>query len=236
MQIADRLSPNHGERRSGDRVELVVLHYTAMDDAEAALTRLCDAACEVSAHYLIAKDGAVTRLVDEAHRAWHAGEGKWAGRDDVNSRSIGIELDNDGATSFPDAQMSALEGLLADILPRHGLEPKDVIAHSDMAPDRKSDPGRRFDWKRLADKGLSIWPEAALPGDFLRNAAAFGYPVEHGEATILDAFRQRFRPEATGPIGPADLALMAGLARHYPADVTARIARRVTSRPVRPMG
>ena len=114
--------------------------------------------------------------------------------------------------------------------------PKDVIAHSDMAPDRKSDPGRRFDWKSLADKGLSIWPEAALPGDFLGNAAAFGYPVELGEATILDAFRQRFRPEATGPIGPADLALMAGLGRHYPADVTARIARRVTSRPVRPMG
>ena len=83
-----------------------------------------------------------------------------------------------------------------------------------MAPDRKSDPGRLFDWKRLADRGLSVWPEPSLPGDFLRNAAAFGYPVEHGEAVILEAFRQRFRPDATGPIDPADHALMAGLARH----------------------
>lgn len=237
MEIAARPSPNHGERRQGERVELVVLHYTAMADAEVALARMCDPDCEVSAHYLIAKDGAVVRLVDETHRAWHAGAGKWADLDDVNSRSIGIELDNDGASDFPDAQMEALEALLGDILKRHGLEPKHVIAHSDMAPDRKSDPGRLFDWKRLADKGLSIWPEPALPGDFLRNAAAFGYPVEHGETVILDAFRQRFRPHATGPIGPADRALMAGLARHYPADVTARIARRITSRPVtRPIG
>jgi N-acetylmuramoyl-L-alanine amidase len=237
MEIAALPSPNHGERRQGERVELVVLHYTAMGDAEAALARMCDPVCEVSAHYLIAKDGAVTRLVDEAHRAWHAGAGKWADVDDVNSRSIGIELDNDGASRFPEAQMAALETLLAGILERHGLEPKHVIAHSDMAPDRKSDPGRLFDWKRLADRGLSVWPEPSLPGDFLRNAAAFGYPVEHGEAVILEAFRQRFRPDATGPIGPADHALMAGLARHYPADVTARIARRITSRPItRPIG
>lgn len=236
MQITDRASPNHGARRDGDRVELVVLHYTAMEDCEAALGRLCDAECEVSAHYLIDRAGKVFRLVDEAHRAWHAGNGKWAGREDVNSRSIGIELDNDGSSFFPDEQMTALEELLSDILYRHGLEPKDVIGHSDMAPDRKVDPGRLFDWQRLAAKGLSVWPEAALPGDFLRNAAAFGYPVEHGETVILDAFRQRFRPSATGPIGPADQALMAGLARHYPADVTARIARRITSRPVsRPM-
>lgn len=233
MDVTERPSPNHGERRPGERVELVVLHYTAMADAESAMTRMCDAECEVSAHYLIDRYGCVFRLVDEAHRAWHAGAGKWAGREDVNSRSIGIELDNDGQSRFPEAQMSALEELLADILARHGLEPKDVIAHSDMAPDRKSDPGRQFDWKRLAAKGLAVWPEAAMPGDFMRNAAAFGYPVEHGEPVVLDAFRQRFRPDASGPIGPADLAMMAGLARHYPADVTARIARRVTSRPIR---
>lgn len=232
MKIAERPSPNHGERRSGDRVELVVVHYTAMHDADEALTRLCDPECMVSAHYLIARDGDVIRLVDESQRAWHAGAGKWADREDVNSRSIGIELDNDGASSFPEAQMTALEELLSDILTRHALEPKDVIAHSDMAPDRKADPGRRFDWQRLAAKGLSVWPEPALPGDFLRNAAAFGYPVEHGETVVLEAFRQRFRPEATGPIGPGDRALMAGLARHYPADVTARIARRITSRPI----
>ena len=233
MEIAERQSPNHGERRSGGRVELVVLHYTAMDDAEAALERMCDAGCEVSAHYFVARDGAVMRLVDEEQRAWHAGEGKWAGRADVNSRSIGIELDNDGASPFPEEQMAALEELLADILTRHQLEPKDVIAHSDMAPERKSDPGRLFDWRRLAGKGLSVWPEPSLPGDFLRNAASFGYPVEHGESVVLEAFRLRFRPDATGPIGPADRAMMAGLARQFPSDVTARIARRITSRPVR---
>lgn len=232
MEIADRPSSNHDERREGQRVALVVLHYTAMPDAEAAITRMCDPECEVSSHYLVGRDGAVVQLVDEAHRAWHAGLGKWADQDDVNSRSIGIELDNDGTSAFPEEQMKALEELLEDVLTRHGLEAKNVIAHSDMAPDRKSDPGRRFDWKRLADKGLSIWPEPSLPGDFLRNAAAFGYPVEHGETAVLEAFRQRFRPEATGPIGPADQALMAGLARHYPADVTARIARRITSRPI----
>lgn len=232
MKIADRPSPNHDDRRYSQRIELVVLHYTAMQDAEAAAERLCDAECEVSAHYLIDKEGAVIRLVDEAHRAWHAGHGKWAGRDDVNSRSIGIELDNDGESPFPEAQMVALEDLLADILERHGLEGKDVIAHSDMAPGRKFDPGRHFDWRRLAEKGLSVWPEPSLPGDFLRNASIFGYPVDMGESVILEAFRLRFRPDATGPKGPADEAMMAGLARHHPADVTARIARRITSRPI----
>lgn len=232
MEIAERPSPNHDTRRLGDRIELVVLHYTAMADATSALDRLCDPTCEVSAHYLVCRDGKVTRIVDEGERAWHAGAGKWAGRDDVNSRSIGIELDNDGASPFPETQMEALEELLADIMERYDLEPRDVIGHSDMAPDRKSDPGRRFDWQRLAARGLSIWPEPSLPGDFMRNAAIFGYPVEHGETVILDAFRQRFRPDATGPRGPADDAMMAGLARHFAADVTARIARRVTSRPV----
>lgn len=232
MEFIDRPSPNSDARRGGLAPSLVVLHYTAMDSAEAALERLCDPECEVSSHYLIGRDGAVFRLVDERRRAWHAGAGRWAGREDVNSRSIGIELDNDGMTAFPESQMAALEELLADILGRHALEPKAVIAHSDMAPDRKSDPGRRFDWQRLASKGLSVWPEAAMPRDFLREAAAFGYPVEMGEALVLEAFRQRFRPEATGPLDPADRSMMAGLARHFPADVTERIARRVPSRPL----
>ena len=233
MQIAERPSPNFNDRRNGAGVDLVVLHYTAMPDAEAALCRLCDAEAEVSAHYLVAKDGAVTRMVAEDKRAWHAGEGRWAGRDDVNSRSLGIELDNDGDSHFEDAQMEALEALLADILERHALHPKSVIAHSDMAPGRKSDPGRLFEWKRLADKGLSIWPEAGMPGDFLRNAAAFGYPVELGETLVIDAFRQRFRPFATGPLDAPDRAMMAGLARHWPADVTERIASRIPSRTIR---
>lgn len=236
MEIRERPSPNHGARRGSGQIGLVVLHYTAMPDAEAALERLCDPETEVSAHYLIARDGIVWKLVDETQRAWHAGHGRWAGQEDVNSRSIGIELDNDGMSAFPEAQMAALEALLEDILTRHRLHPKAVVAHSDFAPDRKSDPGRRFDWRRLADKGLSVWPEPAQPGEFMRNAASFGYPVELGAALVLDAFRQRFRPDATGPIDAADRALMAGLARHYPSDVTERIARRVPSRPLKPLG
>ncbi|MEO9827284.1 MAG: N-acetylmuramoyl-L-alanine amidase [Paracoccaceae bacterium] len=234
MDIATCPSPNFGDRKGG-AVELIVLHYTAMADAASALERLCDPEAEVSAHYLIAKDGEITRLVHEDKRAWHAGNGSWAGLDDVNSRSIGIELDNDGASDFEEPLMASLEWLLADLLERHELEPKAVIAHSDMSPERKSDPGRLFDWQRLAAKGLSIWPDPAMGGDFMRNAAYVGYPTQLGESCVLDAFRQRFRPGASGPLSPADEAMMAGLARQHPADVTERIARRTPSRPLHSM-
>ncbi len=230
MDVVDRPSPNFGERRGGVTPSLVVLHYTGMADAELALERLCLEGSDVSAHYLIADDGAVYKLVDEDKRAWHAGEGRWAGKDDVNSRSIGIELDNDGSSYYSDALMDSLEALLTGILERYELAAKAVIAHSDFAPDRKADPGRLFDWQRLATKHLAVWPDPAQPGDFLRNAAAFGYPTELGESLILDAFRQRFRPHASGPIDHSDRALMAGLARQHPSDVTERIARRIPSR------
>lgn len=235
MEVVDCPSPNFGDRRGGAAVELIVLHYTAMDSADAALERLCSADCEVSSHYLVARDGTLYRLVDEAKRAWHSGEGRWAGRDDVNSRSIGIELDNDGTGPFDELLMTTLEALLADLLERHELSAKAVIAHSDLAPGRKHDPGPHFDWLRLAGEGLSVWPEPSLRGDFMKDAAYFGYPVEKGEASILEAFRQRFRPFASGPLGVADQAMMAGLARQFPADVTERTARRTPSRPLRPL-
>lgn len=234
MDIQSCPSPNFGDRKGGV-IDLIVLHYTAMPDAEAALSKLCDGETEVSAHYLIAKSGEITRLVDEDKRAWHAGAGSWAGHEDVNSRSIGIELDNDGTSEFDEALMVSLEWLLGDLLKRHALDPKSVIAHSDIAPHRKADPGRLFDWQRLAAKGLSIWPDPAMPSDFMRNAAYVGYPSEHGEACVLDAFRQRFRPAASGPLSAADEAMMAGLARQHPADVTERIARRTPSRPLHSM-
>lgn len=234
MDIASCPSPNFGERKGG-AVSLIVLHYTAMPDAKSAMERLCDPEAEVSAHYLIATSGEITRLVEEDKRAWHAGAGSWAGVDDVNSRSIGIELDNDGESAFDEPLMEALEWLLGDLLERHKLHPRAVIGHSDLAPTRKSDPGRLFDWQRLAAKGLSVWPEPSLSRDFMRDAAYVGYPTEHGERCILDAFRQRFRPGASGPMSPADEAMMAGLARQHPADVTERIARRTPSRPLHPM-
>lgn len=204
-------SPNFGDRR-GRRVELVVLHYTAMASAAEAVARLCDPLAEVSAHYLIDRDGTVFSLVDEAMRAWHAGAGEWGGAGDVNSRSIGIELQNTGAEPFAEPQMAALEALLVDVLVRHALPPQAVIAHSDMAPDRKGDPGARFDWRRLAGQGLSVWPEFAAPGDFAADLAAFGYP-EAALETLVTAFRLRFRPWGRGPLDDTDRALAAGLSR-----------------------
>ena len=222
-------SPNFGERRGGAGVDLVVLHYTAMSSCAVALERLCDPAAEVSAHYLIDADGSVLSLVDEGARAWHAGAGSWRGVEDVNSRSIGIELANGGQEPFAEPQMAALERLLAAVLKRHGLGPEAVIAHSDMAPERKGDPGARFDWRRLAVQGLSVWPEPVSPpphpiptrgeggalaemAGFLAELRAFGYP-EAAPEILLTAFRLRFRPWAKGPLDDTDLVLAAGLRR-----------------------
>jgi N-acetylmuramoyl-L-alanine amidase len=205
-------SPNFGDRR-GKRVELVVLHYTAMASCGEALERLCDPAAEVSAHYLIDTDGRVLSLVEENARAWHAGAGFWAGAGDVNSRSIGVELANPGDRPFPEPQMAALERLLADILRRQALPARAVIGHSDMAPDRKGDPGPRFDWRRLALQGLSVWPELGEPGDFRSDLRAFGYPEATPEH-LLTAFRLRFRPWGKGPLDDMDRALAAGLRRN----------------------
>ncbi len=204
-------SPNFGDRR-GKRVDLIVLHYTAMASAAEALARLCDPGPEVSAHYLIDRDGTVFHLVDEAMRAWHAGAGEWGGEGDVNSRSIGIELQNTGSEPFAEPQMAALEALLSDLLGRHALSPKAVIGHSDMAPDRKGDPGARFDWRRLALQGLTVWPVPAEPGDLQADLRAFGYPDAPTD-TLLTAFRLRFRPWGEGPLDDTDRALAAGLRR-----------------------
>ena len=197
---------------------MVVIHFTGMESGAAALERLCDPSAEVSAHYLIDEDGGVLQLVDEELRAWHAGAGAWGSVSDVNSRSVGIELVNDGASAFPEAQMAALEDLLAGVCARWQVPPERVIGHSDCAPARKVDPGPLFDWRRLAETGLSIWPEAAEPGDFLKDAARFGYRGEAAE--VLRAFRLRFRPEAAGDAGgpeELDARLMADLARRWPA-------------------
>ena len=163
-------SPNFGDRRGGVAPSLIVIHYTAMVSCAEARARLCDPAVEVSAHWLISESGQAEALVPEAARAWHAGAGGWAGLSDINSHSIGIELANTGTQPFAEPQMAALENLLADIMARWSIPAHRVIAHSDMAPDRKSDPGRRFDWRRLALQGLSIWPDA--PGDATHSLAA----------------------------------------------------------------
>ncbi len=204
-------SPNFGPRREGLLPELIVIHYTAMDSAEAALQRLCDPAAEVSAHYLIAADGRLWQLVAEAQRAWHAGAGAWAGRGDVNSRSIGIELDNRGTHPFSEPQMQVLEALLAQIMQRWRIAPEAVIGHSDMAPGRKWDPGPRFDWPRLAKRGLArpagMASGAPAPSlaQFSALARARGYTAAVPEETLLHAVRLRYRPWGRGPLCQADL-------------------------------
>ncbi len=181
-----------------------------MISCEAAYARLCDPVAEVSCHWLISEMGVVHALVPEDRRAWHAGAGVWCGQGDVNSRSIGIELANTGTQPFPEPQMMALEVLLRGVFARWGIDPSGVIAHSDMAPGRKVDPGARFDWRRLALQSLSVWPTPAEPGDFAADLAAFGYP-QTDLAVLLAAFRLRFRPWATGPLDDADRVLAAGL-------------------------
>lgn len=213
-------SPNHGPRRGGVLPDMVVIHYTAMKDGSAALARLCDPTSEVSAHYLIARDGSCWQMVDEADRAWHAGAGAWSGVTDVNSRSIGIELDNDGRTPFAAPLMDRLEALLPGIMARWSIPPDRVIGHACMAPDRKQDPGPRFDWARLARQGLAAAtpsPMPADPGDFATHARAAGYPDAAPDA-LLAAFRARHRPMARGACDSVDAGIMAALARRFAVD------------------
>ncbi len=234
MQIHPHPSPNHTARRDQIQPHLIVLHFTAMATCDDALARLCAPEHEVSAHYLISGKGDVFQMVNEDRRAWHAGAGTWGGQGDVNSRSLGVELDNNGTTPFAAAQMDALERLLQGIMSRWGIPPEGVIGHSDMAPLRKADPGRRFDWRRLALGGLAVWhdPLAATvspnPQAFLDAAQAFGYNPENGLDPVLDAFRQRFRPQAFGPLDTADMTAITDLATRFPARLAIDPAPRVS--------
>ena len=203
-------SPNYGDRR-GQRPSLIVLHYTGMPDCQGARNRLCDPDAEVSAHWLIDEQGRAEALVAEEHRAWHAGVGSWQGQDDVNSRSIGIEIANPGDRPFPMAQMDALVVLLGQIMTRWQIGPEGVIGHSDMAPGRKIDPGPRFDWERLAREGLAIWPDQKpKAGSFADHLDQIGYP-SIDDTIRLAAFRLRFRPWGRGAETEEDRRIAASL-------------------------
>lgn len=190
----------------------MVLHYTGMDTAEAAIERLCDPEAEVSAHYVICKTGRVTQLVPEGLRAWHAGAGEWQGLSDMNSRSIGIELDNDGQGPFAEPLMHSLELLLCMILRAWSIPSENVIGHSDMAPGRKFDPGPWFDWARLeaqelaARRGHDFAPEYPDLESFAKLARSAGYAADVDPETLLAAVRLRYRSFKTGPIEPEDFA------------------------------
>ncbi|GAA6208010.1 N-acetylmuramoyl-L-alanine amidase [Cognatishimia sp. WU-CL00825] len=218
IDIIQYPSGNFGPRRENARPSLVVIHYTAMSDAQSALDTLCNPNTEVSAHYLIAADGRVFQMVDEAARAWHAGAGRWGDITDVNSHSIGIELDNKGDHGFSEPLMASLELLLEGVLKRWDIKPKGVIAHSDLAPQRKIDPGKRFDWARLAKRDLALWPDDKISTEeWAQSARTFGYPLdcdpdpEKANNLCFQAFRSRFCPWKTGAEDAEDRRIMARL-------------------------
>jgi N-acetylmuramoyl-L-alanine amidase len=253
LSYIERPSPNFDTRTRA--IDLVVLHYTGMQDGETALARLTDPApvagkfpgpwqdkkiapdaplARVSSHYVVGEDGAIYRVVPEHHRAWHAGASSWRGEGDVNARAIGIEIVNGGhdfgLPDFPEAQIVSVIALVKDILARNKLDAACVVAHSDIAPDRKLDPGEKFPWKRLADAGAAIWPSMPTKtfeptsGEAIsqvqQQLAAFGYGVSQTGAmdaathNALSAFQRRFRPALINGAPDAETAaLLASLTR-----------------------
>ncbi|MBF0169281.1 MAG: N-acetylmuramoyl-L-alanine amidase [Alphaproteobacteria bacterium] len=212
MRRFDSPSPNHDERPDGTPIDMLVIHYTGMKSATEALARLADPAAKVSAHYLIDEDGSIHALVPEERRAWHAGLAFWRDQRDINARSIGIELVNPGHEfgyrGFPEAQMKALINLATKILSRHPIAPRNVVGHADVAPTRKQDPGEFFDWKRLADCGIGLWPSSAQPGQavhLIPRLHRYGYDISDPDAAVL-AFQRHFRPAKTDGIADAECA------------------------------
>lgn len=230
-------SPNHGPRPAGTGVDILLLHYTGMPFEEKALAWLCDPRSEVSSHYVVYEDGRIFGLVDEDRRAWHAGRSFWRGITDVNSHSIGIEIANPGHEfgyrSFPDVQVEAVIALCRDILGRHAIAPHDVVAHSDVAPARKEDPGELFPWGRLAAAGIGLWlpPAPSVEGDRIGPSAEgegvcdlqvklarYGYGIDttgrydaETEA-VVRAFQRHFRPARVDGVADAStLATLDGL-------------------------
>jgi N-acetylmuramoyl-L-alanine amidase len=204
---------------------MLVLHYTGMQSGDAALSRLCDPAAKVSAHYMIDEDGTVHALVPEEMRAWHAGVSYWAGGRDINACSIGIELVNPGHEfgyrAFPDVQIAALAELASGILTRHPIPAWRVLGHSDVAPMRKDDPGELFPWARLAAEGIGLWPaKGDDPGETKVPAllAHFGYDPEAPLEKTVTAFQRHFRPTRVDGMADAETRMMlAGLIALYDA-------------------
>ncbi len=226
-------SPNHGERRRA--LDALVLHYTGMRSGRAALAHLCDPASNVSCHYFVWEDGRTTQMVPEARRAWHAGRSLWAGEADMNSASIGIEIVNaghdGGCPPYPLAQVASVTALCRDIMRRHAIPASRVLAHSDIAPGRKIDPGEWFPWDQLATAGVGLWVTPAPIGDgsmmrlgdegasvqaLQEDLARFGYGVladgrfDAATADVVAAFQRHHRPSLVD--GQADASTRATLA------------------------
>lgn len=203
MNIVDAPSPNFGPRKDGKKVKYLILHYTGTKTAFEALGLLQgkDPEHQVSAHYLVDETGLVMRIVDENMRAWHAGKSSWEGETDINSCSIGIEIQNPGHeygyTLFPQEQMEAVAELCQGIIMRHNILPCHVLAHSDIAPARKLDPGELFPWESLAEIGIGVWPKPieAEPENIEKILTAYGYDPALDLKARLTAFQRHFEPE-----------------------------------------
>jgi len=221
-------SPNHGERRGFRRPEFVILHYTGMPSSEAAIALLRDPRAEVSSHYVVEENGRIVQLTPESRRAWHAGKSSWRGVTDVNSASIGVEICNaghdGGLPAYPDAQIRSVIALCRDISLRHAIPPERFLAHSDIAPSRKRDPGENFPWRKLAQAGVGRWEEADAPcaapdylpaqeGPHVRALQTmlglYGYGLhasgvyDRDTEVVVAAFQRHFRPTRVDGIADA---------------------------------
>ena len=231
-----RPSPNFGARQEGFEPDMLILHYTGMETGMAAEDWLCDPASQVSSHYIVHEDGRIVQMVRESDRAWHAGKSFWRGTTDINSCSIGVEIVNPGHeigyVDFPDVQIAAVIALCKGIIGRHNIRPERVLAHSDVAPGRKVDPGERFPWGKLSAAGVGHFV-AAVPiggGRFFANGdcgkpvealqsmlALYGYGIAINGAfdavtqTVVAAFQRHFRPELVD--GVADMSTIETLHR-----------------------
>ncbi len=236
VDMTEKFSPNFNDRKGGAKPSIIILHYTGMETAQGALDRFADTHSEVSAHYTVDEDGTVYKHVDESKRAWHAGASFWHGETDLNSHSIGIELVNPGHEwgyrPFTGHQMKSLTELCKDIMARHNIDPEMVLAHSDIAPARKEDPGELFPWRDLARHGIGVWPDPSdedavkAAGMIVERALNdFGYDPRVKLRDKIMAFQRHYVPEAfiNGHEGEADsqtrIRLYALLAGHF-LDIT----------------
>jgi len=232
-------SPNHDARPSGMPIDMLVLHYTGMTTGEVAIGRLRDASAKVSAHYVVEEDGRIFQLVPEERRAWHAGVAYWRGHRDINGRSIGIELVNPGHEfgyrAFPKAQMSALVDLAAAIVKRRRIPARNVVGHSDVAPERKEDPGELFEWERLAGAGVGLWPKIRKRWFGGRSFETFNFGPDEHHQTIAQAQKNLvawgYDVPTNGVLDARTMRTLVAFQRHFrPSNIDGRLDGETASR------
>ena len=244
-------SANYGDRNKGRLPDMILLHYTGMPDVEGAIARLCTAGTDVSAHYIVLEDGRIVQCVPEAKRAWHAGAASWAGEEDINSCSIGVEIVNRGHDwgypEFPLRQTAAVIALCRGIMLRRNVPTHRVLAHSDVAPSRKKDPGEKFPWHSLANSGVGHWVQPApivrgetlklgtisdSVGDLQQALARYGYGIpingkyDGTTMEVVTAFQRHFRPaRVDGVADHSTLTTLQSLLASLPDDTKAVAAQ-----------